>query len=31
VLTPWQPRRARRQPESVPIGVPARPLPEGAR
>jgi osmoprotectant transport system permease protein len=29
-LTPWRPRRARRQPETVPIGVPAQPLPGGA-
>jgi osmoprotectant transport system permease protein len=29
-LTPWRPRRARRQPENVPIGVPAQPLPGGA-
>ncbi|HEY7882808.1 MAG TPA: ABC transporter permease [Streptosporangiaceae bacterium] len=28
-LTPWRPRRARRQPETVPIGVPAQPLPGG--
>ena len=30
VLTPWRPRRARRQAEPLPIGVPARPLPGGA-
>jgi osmoprotectant transport system permease protein len=29
LLTPWRPRRARRQPETVPIGVPAQPLPGG--
>ena len=30
VLTPWRPRRARRQAEPLPIGVPVRPLPGGA-
>ena len=30
VLTPWRPRRARRQVEPLPIGVPVRPLPGGA-
>jgi osmoprotectant transport system permease protein len=28
-LTPWRPRRARRQPVDIPMGLPAQPLPGG--